>query len=87
MSEWFYKERDEIVAHLRSGKTIEFHEPNRPHIKLRWRIVTRLVRRDPDEVHEVTYRGDEVLLEETRRLNPHELRNRLQVGWTWRVVE
>jgi hypothetical protein len=85
--EWFYEERDRIVALLRAGKTVEFLERPSPLRKIRHRVVVQLVSRDPERVREEYWFGDELLLDEIRPLDPHAIRNRLQSGWEVRIVD
>jgi hypothetical protein len=87
MMEWFYQVRDEVIKHLREGRTIEWTEKPNPLIKKPWRYVWRLVSQNPAIVDEQIWQGDELLLHERRRLNEHEVRNMLQVGWQFRVIE
>jgi hypothetical protein len=86
MMEWFYEARDEVIKMLREGKTIEWVE--RPSaLRKQWRYVWRLVSQNPEVIDEQVWQGSELLLHERRRLNEHEVRNMLQVGWQFRVIE
>jgi hypothetical protein len=86
MMEWFYQMRDEVIKLLREGRTIEWTEKPNPLIKP-WKYVWRLVSQNPEVIDEQVWKGDELLLHEKRRLNEHEVRNMLQVGWQFRVIE
>ena len=85
--EWFYHARDEVIRLLKEGKTIEWTERPKPYIKQTWRYVWRLVSQNPAVIDEQIWQGNELLLHEKRRLDEHEVRNMLQVGWQFRVIE
>jgi hypothetical protein len=71
---------------LREGKTIEWVE--RPSaLRRQWRYIWRLVSQNPEIIDEEVWQENELLLHERRRLNEHEVRNMLQVGWQFRVIE
>jgi len=85
MMEWFYQARDEVIRLLREGRKIEWTE--KPSLRQPWRKVWRLLQESPLIVDEQVWKGSELLLHERRRLNEHEVRNMLQVGWQFRVIE
>jgi hypothetical protein len=87
MMEWFYQVRDEVIKLLREGRTIEWTEKPKPLIKKPFKYVWRLVSQNPKIIDEQVWQGEELLLHERRRLNEHEVRNMLQVGWQFRVIE